>query len=259
MIRLSWWIYATTLCPLLLILPACSDDNDSGDSATPALLTGPVVSVGDGEAWTEVTYGTDGTPAGLYVVMTPGALDNLPDGHLPAHEFVLPLPAEAVVAPYDHATLDWNAHGHAPPGVYDVPHFDVHFYFSSEEERDLIGPNDSTEFNRPLPDAQLADMYLETPGGVPRMGAHVIDLQSPEVSGSGPFTHTYIYGKYDGELTFLEPMVAESFLRTQPDIEVPIRQPAEFPVAGYYPESYVIAYDVPTGSYRIGLHDLTLR
>ena len=259
MIHLSPWIKATPLCLILALLPGCSDEDGPTAALSPAVLSGPAVSVGDGQAWTEVTYASDGSPTGVYVVMTSGALNDLPDGHLPASEFLLPFPAEADVPPYDHATLDWNAHGHAPPGVYDVPHFDVHFYFMSEAERDLIGPNDSTEFNRPLPEAQLADMYLETPGGVPRMGAHVIDLQSPEVSGSGPFNHTYIYGKYDGALTFLEPMVAEAYLRTQPDIEVPIRQPVEFPEEGYYPESYVITYDAGTDRYRIGLSDLTLR
>ena len=258
--RLSWWLPATALCLMVTFLSGCSDDDgDPTASISPVLLTGPAVTVGDGQAWTEVTYDPDGAPTGVYVVMTPGALDNLPDGHLPSHEFTLPLPDGADVAPYDHATLDWNAHGHAPPGVYDVPHFDVHFYFMSAAERDLIGPNDTTEFNRPLPATQLAEMYLETPGGAPRMGAHVIDLQSPEVNGSGPFTHTYIYGKYNGQLTFIEPMVAESFLRSQPDIEVPIRQPAEFPEAGYYPESYVVAYDASTDTYRIGLHDLNFR
>ena len=252
--RLPWWLQATALCLSLTLLAGCSDDDDP--VAAPSVLTGNAVAVGDGQAWTEVTLDPDGSPTGLYVVMTPAALDNLPDDHLPAHEFTLPLPTGADVAPYDHATLDWNAHGHAPPGVYDVPHFDVHFYFMSEAERDLIGPNDTTEFNRPLPAAQLPDMYLETPGGVPRMGAHVIDLQSPEVNGSGPFTHTYIYGKYDGQLTFIEPMVAESFLRSQPDVVVAIRQPQSYGRGGYFPSHYVIRYDAATDRYRIGLTNL---
>ncbi|WP_116124310.1 DUF5602 domain-containing protein [Lewinella sp. IMCC34183] len=246
--------------PLILLalsFAACEDD----DSLTPqsTVLTGSPQSVGDGEAWTEVTLAADGEPNAVWVVMTPGALENLPTGHAHAHEFLLPLPAAAGVPPYDHATLDWNEHGHAPPGVYDVPHFDVHFYFISQAERDFIGPNDTTEFNAPLPAEQLAPMYLETPGGVPRMGAHVIDLESPEVNGSGPFTHTFIYGKYAGELNFLEPMVAESFLRTQPDVSAPLRLPQTFGRPGYFPASYAVHYDAAANVYRVGLTDLTLQ
>jgi hypothetical protein len=31
--------------------------------------------------------------------------------------------------------MDWEPHGHPPPGVYDVPHFDFHFYMITPEER----------------------------------------------------------------------------------------------------------------------------
>ena len=247
-------VRSLSLLLVLLVLSACDDDDANPQ---PALLTGPEVTVGDGEAWTEITYAANGEPTSVAVVFTEDALDNLPTGSPHAHEFLLPLPEEADVQPYTHATLDWNQHGHAPPGVYDVPHFDIHFYFISEAERDLIGPNDSTEFNRPLPEAQLPPMYLETPGGVPRMGAHVIDLQSPEVAGSGEFTHTLIYGKYNGELNFLEPMAAESFLRTQPDVTVPVRRPQSFGRSGYFPENYRISFDAATRTYRIGLLDLS--
>ena len=252
-------IHPTTLrlLPFLLffiLLTACDDDEATPG---PATLRGPQVDVGDGDAWTEVTFGPDGAPSTLAVVFTEGALDNLPTGAAHAHEFLLPLPAEADIEPYTHATLDWNQHGHAPPGVYDVPHFDIHFYFISEAERNLIGPHDTLEFNRPLPEEQLPPMYLETPGGVPRMGAHVIDLQSPEVAGTGDFTHTLIYGKYDGELNFLEPMVAESFLRTRPDITVPVRRPQSYGRSGYYPDTYQVSFDPSTGTYRVGLLGLS--
>lgn len=46
------------------------------------------------------------------------------------HEFVLPLPSEASRRsdiPFKWALVNWNPHGHIPPGVWDEPHFDVHF------------------------------------------------------------------------------------------------------------------------------------
>ncbi|WP_116105641.1 hypothetical protein [Lewinella sp. IMCC34191] len=143
--------------------------------------------------------------------------------------------------------------------MYDVPHFDIHFYFISEAERNLIGPYDTMEFNRPLPAVQLPEMYIETPGGVPRMGAHVVDAISPEVNGTGPFTHTFIFGKYNGQLNFLEPMAAESWLRTFPDVYVPIRQPQTYGLSGYFPEAYVIQFAEEDRSFRVGLRDFVLR
>jgi hypothetical protein len=36
--------------------------------------------------------------------------------------------------------LDWNPRGHIPDGVYTVPHFDVHFYLITREQREEIVP-----------------------------------------------------------------------------------------------------------------------
>ncbi|MGB3619377.1 MAG: DUF5602 domain-containing protein, partial [Catalinimonas sp.] len=220
------------LLPLLAAAVACDNDKD----ATPTEFTGPRVAVGDGYAWSYVRTDAAGEPQEIGVQLDDGALRNLPNTGHHAHEYVLPLPDGSTVPPYNHITLDWNAHGHPPMNVFDKPHFDLHFYFISMAERDLIGPHDSTQFNRPLPAEHLAPMYLETPGGVPRMGAHVIDLQSPEVAGTGTFTHTFIYGKYDGTLNFLEPMVTRAFLESKASADQPIRRPAQWQESGYYPE-----------------------
>lgn len=49
------------------------------------------------------------------------------------HEFVVPLP-DAVSRrddiPFKWVLLNWNQHGHVPPGIYDVSHVDVHFYLT---------------------------------------------------------------------------------------------------------------------------------
>ena len=248
MTTFKYLLLATALFTLL----ACGED-DGG----PLVFLGDTVSVGDGRAWTEVTINEDGSPASVAVVFTGDALENLPAGAAPAHEFLLPMPPGADVAPYDHATLDWNHHGHGPTGVYDLPHFDVHFYFMTPGQRDAITPFDSVAFNAPLPAEQLPPLYIETPGGVPRMGAHIIDATSPEIAGTGPFTHTFIYGKYDGRLNFLEPMVTESFLRSHPDVEAEVRQPEGYGQAGYFPSRYAIRYAAADDTYRVELLGLS--
>lgn len=230
--------------------------SDDGQAAAALTHEGPRVRVGDGEAWTRVTLAPDGTPEEVAAVFTSGALRNLPDDHGHAHEFTLTMPSAAAVAPYDHVTLDWNAHGHAPPGVYDVPHYDIHFYFVDAAARDRIGPHDSVQFNRPLPPEMLAPMYVETPGGVPRMGAHVVDGLSPEIAGTGAFAHTFIYGKYDGELNFLEPMAAMTFLEAEPDVEATVRRPERYGRRGYFPGAYAIRYDADADTYAVALTEL---
>ena len=50
---------------------------------------------------------------------------------LHGYEYVLPLPdavARRADVPFKWVLLNWNPVGHVPPGVYDVAHFDVHFY-----------------------------------------------------------------------------------------------------------------------------------
>ncbi len=241
----------------LSLLGACSSDNDT--EVTPTEYYGERVSIGDGEAWTYVRTDDQQKPIAIGVQFDETALENLPTGSMHADEFVLHLPEDIAVPPFNHVTMDWNEHGHEPMMVYDLPHFDFHFYFMSQAERDVITPFDSVEFNIPLLPDYLAPMYLETPGGVPRMGAHIIDLLSPEIAGTGPFTHTFIYGKYDAQINFLEPMVTKAFLDSKSTIEVPIRQPQKWQKAGYYPTHYTIEYDESSKLYTLLLSELASR
>ena len=66
-----------------------------------------------------------------------------PDGHehVDNHPYLLSLPRPGV-APYRFVELDWNPGGHEPPGIYDTPHFDFHFYTVPPAERAAIVPSD---------------------------------------------------------------------------------------------------------------------
>ena len=239
----------------LLFAIGCNKDIDP-IIELPTEYEGPQVTIGDGQAWTYVTTDDNQVPTSIGVQFDGTCLDNLPtEGFLPT-EFTLQLPTEINVPPFDHVTMDWNAHGHPPMMVYDLPHFDFHFYFMSEDERDQISPFDTVQFATPLAPENLAPLYLQTPDGVPRMGAHIIDLMSPEIAGSGTFTHTFIYGKYNGELNFLEPMVTKAYLDSQVDLVKEIRQPQKWMESGYYPLNYEIKYDESNDVYSMQLVDL---
>lgn len=238
------------------LMTACSSDDTNPEVSAPTNFTGEKVAMGSGQVWSVVNTDEDGNPTSLGIAFNASAMENLPTGGAHAHEFMIQLPEQIAVAPYDHLTVDWNEHGHEPPGVYDIAHFDLHFYMISNEERDLITPESTDGFNAPLASDYLPPMYLETPGGVPRMGAHIIDLLSPEIAGTGTFTHTFIFGKFDGEINFLEPMITRDFLETKTPVSKEIRQPAQWQKPGYYPQRYTVSYDAQTEIYTVLLSDL---
>ncbi|MBK9017326.1 MAG: DUF5602 domain-containing protein [Saprospiraceae bacterium] len=236
----------------LFTFTACEDDNPKPKTE----FFGPEISVGDGKAKSFVKTDNLGEPIEIGFMFDEKALQNLPTGDPHGHEYKLKLPTDVDIAPFNHITFDWNEHGHEPPGVYDLPHFDCHFYFISEAERGAIGPNDTLQFNKPLPAENLPPNYLETPGGVPGMGAHVVDLLSPEIAGTGVFTKTFIFGKYDGELVFIEPMITMDYLKGKPNVSTPIRQPQKWQQDGYYPASYDIRYNASSKMYSIVMQGL---
>jgi hypothetical protein len=218
---------------------------------------GDSVPLGDGVVQSFVRVDDQGTPLSVGVAFTKDALSGLPDGELP-FEVMVGLPEGVTVQPFDHITVDWNAHGHEPPGVYDVPHFDMHFYFMPVADREKIPPDAETEFANAPPEGAVPADYQAIPGGVPQMGAHWVDVTSPEMHGE-PFTTTFIFGSYDGAVTFYEPMLAKAFLENTKTFTADIKQPTVFQKQGYYPTSYSVTYDEDTETYFVALEGLTYR
>jgi hypothetical protein len=214
-----------------------------------------VVKFGNGNAKTFYTEDGNGKPLEIGIILNDRALQNLPHHML---QVELPFHQKAGVTTFTHATLEWNPGGHEPPGIYDIPHFDFHFYFGiTPKERLAIGPDDHDEFaNAPAEMIYWPPYYFHTPGGVPEMGAHWIDLLSPEISGGQVFTKTFIYGSYDGRFIFYEPMITLDYLLAQPDETNEIRQPEAFQEDGYYPTEYRISYTTNPRQYIISLTGL---
>lgn len=224
------------------------------DPATTQTLWGPSVPVGNGtgSAWVKVNRA--GVPIAIGVDLSEEALENLP---MDPTEWVLMLPNQVKVEPYNHIGLEYNPLGHEPPGVYDLPHFDFHFYMITEGERGAIGPNDP-RFDIEPNLIYIPDHYMRIPGGVPGMGAHWIDLLAPEHNG-GVFTRTFIWGSFDGKVVFFEPMVTVSALMSDMYVDIPTRQPQAFQRDGYYPRGYSTAHLENPGRYRVALEALRFR
>lgn len=209
-------------------------------------------SLGDGTCTSFVTTNPGGKPVFVGAHFTAAELAGLPGG-TDHHHVNLSLPAAngpKNPTHYRFLEYDWSPAGHPPPGIYTVPHFDWHFYTMPEEDVETIP---YSETPTPVPDEQRPPGYVPDRVVVPKMGLHWFDSTAPEWNGD-PFTHTFIYGSYRGDLTFGEPMVTKAFLEAQyEEVRTTVATPEAFPEAGWYPTEYVVRYLGSQDAYTVTL------
>jgi len=244
------------------LMAGCS--TSKSDAPKPGTYEGPAVAVGQGQARAFVTRDAYGKPLSFGIRLDEAALSGLPSEPPAGAEgfaYSLELPAEAAGMGYDRIVFDWNPHGHVPPGVYDVPHFDFHFYLIGEDATNKItavGEDLERAHKAPAPEFMPAGYILPPGTEVPKMGAHAIDPTGDEFTKKS-FTKTFIYGFYDGEMIFVEPMITKAYLETKPDVTLPVKVPKAYAKLAYYPTQYGIRYDADSGKYDITLQGLELR
>ncbi len=232
-------------------------------------LRGRVEKIGAGTVQSFVTLAADGAPTSIGVTMSAGALEQLPsrpntvsrcfdlnaDGQHTGHECIgdeeriLDVPVDVSARlPFRWISVNWNPAGHHNT-PYASAHFDFHFHVGDRDRVERIRAGrcgelaDCEDFKvatRPVPPSYLPDGYIDVGAVVPRMGNHLLDSQSPELKDSLPFSSTFIYGAYNGELIFWEPMITLEFLQNNPAACLEIRQPAGFRQPGYYPTQYCV-------------------
>ncbi|MFL5741006.1 MAG: hypothetical protein ACJ75B_12365 [Flavisolibacter sp.] len=198
------------------------------------------VAVHGGKAWSTITLDKKDVPQQLSLVLNDAVLNSVPiggigDGHDGMHgnDLFAPLHSKALATtPFQTIMLNWNQNGHEPAGVYDRPHFDFHFYTTTSTE--VMAYTDPVKMDQNIPSASYVPANYVAGPGVPMMGKHWIDVNTPELHGQ-PFTQTLLYGSYDSKTVFVEPMITLEFLKTTSNFERDIPQPAKFQKAGYYP------------------------
>ena len=249
--------------------------------------------LGNGLARVYVALNVDGSPRAIGVRLDKDALAGLPkepnatsrcfdrngDGRIEPDEcigdyaFVFPIPGEAAkaVAPFKWVALNWNPHGHGMPAPppWAAPHFDFHFYLvpRADVQRlrtgkcgEMIDCDDFKTATKPVPAKYVHADHIDVGAAVPDMGNHLINSKSPELAKGGPpFTHTFIFGAYDGKITFLEPMVTLAFIASKPDMCAKINQPDAYEVAGAYPTRYCVRYLPSEDAYVISIEDFVRR
>ncbi|MBO9572113.1 MAG: hypothetical protein J7497_07880 [Chitinophagaceae bacterium] len=223
---------------------------------------GPEVKFGGGRLRSFVTIAHTGVPQEIGVEISANAFRGL-STQPGEYSYLVPLHQKAAaVTPFDHLEVDWNPYGHPPPGIYDTVHFDFHFYKITEEAQMAIPeytPETAALFDAPPPPGYLPAGYIPGPGGVAHMGKHWLDVTSPEFSGT-PFTKTFIYGTYNGAVTFYEPMITKAYIENTQSSTTSIKQPQFFsPTNTWYPTQYNVYTDAKTGNHYVSLSGFVWR
>ncbi len=269
---------------LLLLGAACRDQ--------PGPLLGAKVGFGSGSVSSYAVLDADGNPSVIGALFDAEGLQSPPDRAsdellcndrngdgaidrpaecLMTHAFVIPMPdaiARRDDVPFNWILLNWNAMGHIPPGVYDSPHFDVHFMIEPIESIFSILPgNCGPEFvqcdqfevaRKPLPANYIPPDFRDVEAVVPAMGNHLVDVTGSEFTGV-PFTRSWIYGSYGGRITFYEEMLTMAYLSSKPNVCNPIKSPPAVGLSGYYPTNSCVRYDEATDSYSVSMEDFQYR
>ena len=174
--------------------------------------------------------------------------------------------------PFNFLLANWNPHGHIPVGVYDVPHFDVHFYTGTDSQRTAIRPGpcpvlvncDDYVLGKKLPAAKyIAPDFIDVDAVEPAMGNHLIDPTGPEFNGT-PFTRTWIYGVWNTKVTFYEPMVTHQYFSSLRDGSIAdgcfdFKLPSAFQASGYYPTKYCLRHRDSRGDITVSLENFVYR
>jgi hypothetical protein len=244
--------FRTALLAGLALLPVAA--------AAQGVAFGPALPLGEGTVRAFAETDARGAATRIGVEMTEEAVASLGNDMV----FVtVPLPEAARAAGYDHVSLDWMPHGHAPGDLFGAPHFDVHFYLTTEAERLAIDPADpqfmEKAANRPGPDLMPPNFVPPpAPDPVPAMGEHWLDATDPVFAGK-PFEAVLIYGAWAGEVTFVEPMVTRDLLLSRRDFSGAVGQPARVAEPVSLPGAWSVSFDAEEGVHLVAIDALAAR
>jgi hypothetical protein len=236
----------------------------AGNVSKAGTFVGETKALGKGQVRSWVKLDGSGNPTAIGLTFGEAALSNLPTEPPPGAEgteISLALPSQAASTAFNHVGLWWNPHGHLPAKIYDVAHFDFHFYMITEQERNgiTVQGDDVARSNKQPAAEFVPEGYTYIPdSAIPRMGAHWVNPLSTELHGQ-TFTRTFLYGSYNGQLIFGEPMITKAFLEAKTDVTEPIKLPAKYARHAYYPTKYSVKYDPIKKEYTVALEGMTLR
>jgi hypothetical protein len=269
-------------------------DDLSQSAAAPHVYRGTPAELGNGTVGTYVEMDATGNLEAIGVRFTASMLTDIPsepDGTAPCFDangdgvedpttecFVmlrrdLHLPAQTSeeTTPFGYVQFNYNPKGHPPPAppVYAVPHFDFHFYIVGEDAVRALRTGtcgflmDCELYERarvPVPEPYMPPTYIEVGAAAGGEGNHLLPSTAPELADPpADFTETFIFGSFDGHITFYEPMIALSEFTEGVDQCFDIAQAAAWEVAGSYPTKYCIRYLPDEDAYTVSLESFVRR
>lgn len=244
----------------LLLVAACAPA-----AVEPVETAGPCANAFGAETctWTR-TQGDSLLAVGATVPLASitGAPDSMPMGWPPAYQADLLFPENGAASGLTHYTFAWEPMGHGPL-TYLTPHFDFHFNFIPQAERQAIDCSDRTKPtalasgyilpDEALPPEVAAMIGVDTLIGVcvPNMGMHSI-LES-DAAATAPFGATIVVGYYGGSPVFIEPMISRAKLLERQSFELAV--PTIPGATRAYPRSFRAEW-IPEGEvYRFAFAD----
>lgn len=286
-----WRLYSlVATLAVSIALGSCSP----GRASSPELYRGDPAEFGRGNVSTFVHVDASGDVQSIGVRLSASALEGLPvepDGTAPCfdvdgdgthdaktecfmmlrRDLDLPTAVAPATRPFGYVQFNYNPEGHPPPAppVYAEPHFDFHFYLLGLEEVKEIRTGscgffiDCEVYERarvPVPAEYMPPGYIEVGAAAGEEGNHLLLSTSPEL-GDPPvdFTHTFIFGSYDGHIIFYEPMIAASVFASDLDECHEIAQPAAWEASGSYPTRYCLRYVPDEEAYTVSLESFVRR
>jgi len=239
-----------SIVPFLIILFSVFSVS-TGNAQT--IAYGDTMALGGGIIYTWVEVDPENAPLKIGIAVSEAAVEDPEQG-----VYSIDFPRVASDSLFIHAATWYEPMGHPPLEWWGVPHFDFHFYMIPEEERLAIPAEfDTTE----IPDEFMPEDYIHPAPdhfSIPEMGVHFVDSLAAELHGE-PFTESLIYGFYQGEMIFIEPMITNEYLLTYPADTIAIKQPQAYQRSGYYPMTYLITYNDELEVFDIVLTDFEYR
>jgi hypothetical protein len=247
-----------TIIILLITVINFSCKKDPVESIT--TVKGPEITMGNGKANSFFKIDKSGNPLEIGFEMSSEALAGLPQDptNFAASTFILELDQKAKdLTPFEHLVINWQVHGHPPLNVFTVPHFDFHLYTITLAERLAIPPYTpatAAQIDLLPPAGFMPASFKADPGGIPAMGKHWIEALPTS------FSHVMVYGSYNGQVNFIEPMLTLALLQAGTTTNISYAQPQNFAKAGkWYPTQYNIYKDNQTLKHYVTLSEFVKR
>jgi len=218
------------------------------------VFVGDSVALGDGFAFVWIETDGDNVPVRVGFTLDHGLLSDLPGQE---QQNWLEFPDAGEHSLWKVVLFDWNPTGHEP-SVYEEAHFDFHFAIVPRALMDAISNGAHMDPVAPELIPPGYEPSTDPPLAVANMGVHYFDKFAREWQGD-PFTETLIYGYYQGEFLFMEPMITRVFLLAGKTDTLAIKQPKTFATPGYYPTNYAIEFDKAANLHHIVLIDFVFR